>query len=376
MREAVYYKGNNKEFSMKRKRLKLKKGAKYSLLTIVIVIFSLFSFFFISNSTSTSDGYTLINYTEKGQLVYKVAYEDAQGFTSGYQPANMTYVANLIDHVNINFNYSLNSFENLDIEYYYEIVSDIFVNNANGSKGVINASSSVIKKSDTFNINEKGFDIIEELDIDYNAYNEEVSDLKNVHGLQITAELILSLNVYTVTKHNDVVKPLESKNELKLSIPLSEQVVDVKLESSKVDNSQYLTDYEEEKYNNKLYAGIIFAVSAALFVIYFVLDFTKHLFNKDVYQSTIKKYLREYDRLIVTSKQPDLDESSFDNKIRVMSIEELIDAHDSSGSPIVYYEVIPNEKSYFIIIDNNTFYKLTISRQYLENELLEKKNKI
>ncbi len=374
MEREISYVGHNKKFSVKRKKLRLKSNVRLIFTFLLIVIFSIIAFFFITNRSNSSEDYSLINFTEKGFLTYKVAYGEAEGFTSGYQPSNMTYISNLIDHIDINYTYSLNSFEDLDIEYYYEIVSEIFVNNANGSQGIIMAESEVLKKSETFNVTEKGFDIIEEFSLDYNKYNEQVNTLKNKHGLQITANLVLSLNIYTDAKHSDVVSPLESANSLKLEMPLSEQVIDVALESSKIDNSQYLTDYEEENYNNRLYAGIAFAVAAGLFLLYMILDITRIIYNKDVYQSTIKKYLREYDRLIVTSKQPDLDESSFENKIRVMSIEELVDAHDSSGSPIIYYEVIPNEKSYFIIIDNNTLYKLTISRLFLETELKEKRN--
>ncbi len=89
--------------------------------------------------------------------------------------------------------------------------------------------------------------------------------------------------------------------------------------------------------------------------------------KKDIYTRTVNKYLREYDRIIITSKQPDLDENNYANKVRVMSIEELIDAHDITKKPIIYYEVIPKEKSYFVIIADDTLYKLTISKVYLEN---------
>ncbi|MEI3508978.1 MAG: hypothetical protein V8R01_07825 [Bacilli bacterium] len=40
--------------------------------------------------------------------------------------------------------------------------------------------------------------------------------------------------------------------------------------------------------------------------------------------------------------------------------------------PIIYYEVIPDEKSYFVIIAGSVLYKLTITRAYLEREQEEK----
>ncbi len=366
MGNTVKYTGNQKEFKVSKTRLKLKKSVVLVFLSLLIVIFTGLSVLYINLSQNRNNDYELINFQERGDLLFKVYYEQSPGFNEGYQDNDLTYVANLIDHIKIDFNYSINSEENLETEYYYEIVADTYINNANGSKGVIKAESKVLKKSDVIFVSDKGFDIIDSIQIDYDLFNEEVNVLKNEHGLQITAELEVSMNVYTTVKHGSVTKTNNINNSLGLKFPLVEQVVDISLEADKIDNSLYLTDYEENKFNTYFYLGMASALLALISVIYLVVFIYKKYFNKDIYESTIKKYLREYDRLIVTSKQPDLDESSFINKIRVMSIEELIDAHDSTGAPIIYYEVVPNEKSYFIIIDNNTLYKLTISRVFLE----------
>ena len=59
---------------------------------------------------------------------------------------------------------------------------------------------------------------------------------------------------------------------------------------------------------------------------------------------------------------------NFENKIRVMSIEELIDVYETTKQPIIYYEVIPGEKSYFIVMNDKTLYKLTITKAWLEKQ--------
>ena len=56
-----------------------------------------------------------------------------------------------------------------------------------------------------------------------------------------------------------------------------------------------------------------------------------------------------------------------------MSIEELLDVNELTKEPIIFYEVEPNQKSYFIILKDDTLYKLTISRAYLEKEAEEKR---
>ena len=84
--------------------------------------------------------------------------------------------------------------------------------------------------------------------------------------------------------------------------------------------------------------------------------------KNDIYRAEVDRILKNYDRLIISSSQPSIAESDYKNKVRVMSVEELLDVNEMTKEPIIYYEVIPNEKSYFIILKQDTLYKLTISR--------------
>ncbi len=373
MGDTIRYSGNNKEFMVPRKRYRLKKQAKIFLFAFFAILLTVFSIILFNTSTENESDYDVISYHEKGNLYYKVYYNAAEGFQEGYQPTSMTYVSNLIDHINLDFNYSLYAFEKFDITYSYEIFTELNIYNASNEDGVIQANRETLLKSEVFDITEQGFDIKEVIDINYNTYNDAVNVLKNKHGLQITADLVVSMNIISDSKYETVSKPLEINNDLSITIPLSEQLLDFELESETIDNSSYITDYSGERDNVLYYLGVACAIFAVLNVMALIIYSYRIFYNKDIYESTIKKYLREYDRLIVTSKQPNLNEGSFENKIRVTTIEELIDAHDSTNSPIIYYEVVPGEKSYFIIIDNNTLYKLTISRTFLEEEYKNKR---
>ncbi len=376
MSNIIRYSGNEKEFMLPKKKYRLKKSAKLFIYAFFAIILTIISIVLFNFSTENEDDFDIFSYHEKGNLNYKVYYSAAEGFTEGYQPTNMTYVSNLIDHITLNFNYSLFAFEKLNTEYSYEIVSELIVYNANNESGVIKENKEVLVKSDIMNIEDEGYNISEEIEVDYNYYNEQANILKNKHGLQITSDLVVSMNVVSDSKYSNVSNSLKIDNDLSIKIPLSEKLLDFSLEGESVDNSSYVTDYTGVRDNVLYYLGVTCAIFAFIHVIILILYSHKIFYNKDIYESTIKKYLREYDRLIVSSKQPDLNESSFENKIRVMSIEELIDAHDSTNSPIIYYEVIPGEKSYFIIIDNNTLYKLTISREYLEEEYKNRKSSL
>ena len=46
----------------------------------------------------------------------------------------------------------------------------------------------------------------------------------------------------------------------------------------------------------------------------------------------------------------------------------MVDASQTLNSPILYYEVIKNEKCFFVIIKDDTMYKYRVSKAYLEKK--------
>ena len=97
----------------------------------------------------------------------------------------------------------------------------------------------------------------------------------------------------------------------------------------------------------------------------------------DIYKSTVDRIINEYDRAIVTSKSIESINEDEYNVIEVTNIEELLDAHDSTGQPILYNETIENTVSVFVIVADDILYKLTIDRHELEEnerERIRKKN--
>ncbi|MCR5788004.1 MAG: DUF5305 domain-containing protein, partial [Bacilli bacterium] len=85
------------------------------------------------------------------------------------------------------------------------------------------------------------------------------------------------------------------------------------------------------------------------------------------------KILKEYDRIIVNGNVT-IDEKKFANKVYIDSFEELVDASQSFNEPILFYDVVPGEKCFFIIIKGDTLYKKRLSKAYLENQRRIKNN--
>lgn len=88
----------------------------------------------------------------------------------------------------------------------------------------------------------------------------------------------------------------------------------------------------------------------------------------NIYNNTVNRILRDYDRLIVNG-QVTLDESKYSNVVIPETFEEMVDASQNLKSPILFYEVIKGEKCFFVITKDDTLYKYRLTRAYLEKKV-------
>ncbi len=372
MAKHIKYSGAEKTFLVNKKKKRLKKEAKVIFALISFIIFFAISFILLNNSYNFGNTSQIISYSEKGSSGYKIYLKENSDFTELYYDENSdenAFIASLINSINVSFNYQFNSEFDYDLEYNYDVTADLYITDQDAGN-VLLKETDVLLDNQKFVISNKTFMVVENVDIDYDYYNNYVNQFKNQYGVAIESKIVVTFKLNSIADSSLIDDDIVKDNVLTVEIPLSEQYVNIAIEASKIDNSEFVSDaLAEGIVDNTIFViAVSMGIISLLSLVYGGYITFNLLVKRDIYMHTVKKYLREYDRIIVTSSQPDLNETTFENKIRVMSIEELIDAHDATGNPIIYYEVIPNEKSYFIIIQGNILYKLTISRAFLEKE--------
>ena len=89
--------------------------------------------------------------------------------------------------------------------------------------------------------------------------------------------------------------------------------------------------------------------------------------KKTLYDLTLAKILREYDRVIVNSKKI----VNMDGDVK--SFNELLDVRDNIEKPIIFSEVHKGLKSIFIVKTSNETYRYVLKLADLERE--DHKNK-
>ena len=361
-------KGIKKEdmIPVKQKKSKRKRGiylGYYSRLIFNVILFLslvVTSYIFINKSIVIQEAKN-VSYEEHGNTDYKVFLKDNIYYEDKYLDKNMSYIANLIDYISVDYNYKFKADTLFDGEYSYKIRADLEILNAENKTLFFTKKYDLIKEK-TFTIeNQNEYNIVENIKIDYDHYNSLANGFKSSYGVDTESNLIIYLDIYRNIDQNSINNPnINGKGTIKLTIPLSEKAINIKMDSMEINNKNVITsldDYylEDIKY---LIIGIISLIVSLYLFIKIVKRLSRLSISPTDYDKTLKKILNQYDRLIVTtSSMPNLEKN---NIIKVKEFVELLDAKDNLHKPIFFIEVTPHQKAYFFIQDDDNIILFTL----------------
>lgn len=340
--------------------------------TLVMLVLTLF----VLKGSMYSEKESVVNYNETGDIDYKVYLKDNSFYSDKYLGKDMQYVASLIDKININYKFDMKSDVKLDYNYKYNIKADLLITDPNDNNKILYKKSNVLVDEKTNKASLTNFMIGDSVNIKYDEYNSYVNSFKKTYALSVKSKLIVTMEVTTEAKSKVLKEDFSKVNKLSLAIPLSEQTVDIGIDTSSINNAGTL----DKNYISQIKKPVVLVLGLIVGILSLALLYISlyTLFSGrskiDVYKATISRILKEYDRAIVTSKSIDSIKEKDHNVIKVESIDELLDAHDTTGQPILYSEIVPNDVSCFIILDDTLLYKLVIRRKELEKEELIKTN--
>ena len=361
-------KGIKKEdmIPVKQKKSKRKRGiylGYYSRLIFNVILFLslvVTSYIFINKSIVIQEAKN-VSYEEHGNTDYKVFLKDNIYYEDKYLDKNMSYIANLIDYISVDYNYNFKADTLFDGEYSYKIRADLEILNAENKTLFFTKKYDLIKEK-TFTIeNQNEYNIVENIKIDYDHYNSLANGFKSSYGVDTESNLIVYLDIYRNIDQNSINNPnINGNGTIKLTIPLSEKAINIKMDSMEINNKNVITsldDYylEDIKY---LIIGIISLIVSLYLFIKIVKRLSRLSISPTDYDKTLKKILNQYDRLIVTtSSMPNLEKN---NIIKLKEFVELLDAKDNLHKPIFFIEVTPHQKAYFFTQDHDKIIFFTL----------------
>ena len=312
-----------------------------------------------------------VGYSETGNADYKVYLKENDYYDRKFLDSGMQYITNIISTINSKFNYEIHADENMDFDYKYKVTGELIISDPIDTSRILHTKAYNLLEEKEESINSNNLVINEDIDIDYDSYNKYVSSYKMDYGLAVDSKLIVTMDIKVSGNYKEKGEKLNKTKKLQISIPLNEQTININVLSDKINENGNLSSNMSTTIKNKL----LFILAILVLLVSMVgIGLTVYLFlenrKKNIYNITVNKILKDYDRIIVNGNV-ELDENSFSNKIYPDTFQEMVDASQTLNSPILYYEVIKDEKCFFVIIKDDTMYKYRLTRAYLEKKEYE-----
>lgn len=305
-----------------------------------------------------------LSYDEKVTPDYKVNLKDNDYYEVKTLPSGMNYIASLVDNISVNFKYSFEATDIIDYNttYYIEAITRVY-DDKNKSKTLFEKKE-ILSESRTITKEKiKNLGFTESVKVDYEHFNNLVRAFKTEYGLAKSSDVTIALVTKTSGGNSEYKGNINLNSQATVVIPLTEQTINVSINSNNVTNQDRLL--EKIGLNNINWYNLGMFVILTSLDLYLLVKLSKnikkYLDSFSLYDKTLKKILRDYDSIIANINNDTV--ITKDKVIFVESFDELIDIHDNLGSPILFNEVVKGFKSYFTIIDNNMMYRYVLENK-------------
>ena len=341
----------------------------FNILLLIVAILVLVYCVFMSFAITKNE---LIKYKINSDIDYKVCLKSNDFYDTECLDKNMVYVASLINKIKVNYNYKFNVNTESDIEFGYKVLARLVIASSNNSNIFFEKTYDITDEVKEEMNSNTDYLIDKEVVIDYTFFNSLANKFRSNYAVNTNSYLEVSL-VVNEKSMKDNSYTLNNSSKATLTVPLSQQEINVTLNNQNVDENKQIVNNSKVIVKNSYYLII------AIIVIVFIIILTIHLItkisillsNKSKYDILIEKILRGYDRIIVNIKTiPNFEGYNF---IKVESFQELVDVRDNFKCPINYYVITPHQKSEFFVTNNNDVYVYIVKAVDLDGENNEKK---
>ena len=312
-----------------------------------------------------------INYVENSNIDYRVCLKDNNFYENKCVEKGNQYVASLIDYIPANFNYKLD-FVNSGIEYAYNyrIIAEFDVFEGDNDK-VLYKKEDVLYSSEDITAT-SGININYNLNIDYNKYNNLLSNFISVYDLNQTKnelKIMMDVKIKNVGENNVDFTPINSSKASSITIPLTTKTVNVDISGTALNTNDSKINVKPEKnYIGVLIIGIIFILCSAVMFVLIKQLIKKTKTIQDIYNERIKKITLSYDSYIqkITGDYP----IGASQICKVATFQEMIEIKESSEKPLLMLENQEKTGTFFLIpVGEGVIYTYAIRVVDIESEI-------
>lgn len=336
-------------------QLVLKKWVRI-LLIIVLSFFALLSLYKISDGLTTKENKTpYYSYKAYRNIDYKVYLKENDFFEEEYLEKGKQYTTDLIDYIDIDFNYLFSGSKLMDLNYKYNINAQIigeYESNDDAKSEIWNKKYTLLEPQTINKENTMYFDLKQNLKLDYSKYNDIANNFRNKFKLAIDAKLVIKLNVIydgVIKNSNQHVKGVD---DIEISIPLSRTTMII---TTNYKDKEFKNLYSDELKPKNMEQVYIYSILLIITIIVFISNKNKLILNKkSYYLKTYNKILKNYSDIIVEVSSP----VNFENLeiFKIKNFDDMVDTEEELKSPILLYEKDKDKESWFIIVHDKYAY--------------------
>ncbi len=349
--------------SISKIRNSTKKVNYISILTSIIMAV-LAAVFIVFGIVSKNKVEPIYSYSSIKSSNYEVLLKPNDFYDTETLPPDKYYASKSIDKYIINFIYDFKSSQKANLDYNYSITTEIVgtvLNSENQNKEVWNKTFPLLENNAS--IYKDNFYINEQINIDYEYYNNLARLYEETYGISIKS----TLKVYFNISYNINLRSLREEDKkvndcIELDIDLTDTITSANKNYNDVTSKDIIQDTNDISNNSIFYIlGGIFAAVSAIIIIMLIKQNNKTPEQK--YRHNINKILRYYKELIVTvTNKPILEDLKI---MEINSLDDLIDVAEQNNSSIIHYEEIKNQRSNLYVIVNNYVYVYIVTYEEL-----------
>ena len=248
----------------------------------------------------------IVNYQEDSDVIYKVYLHDNDIYQKEYLNMNERYVSELVDYIDVEFNY--NSLFDKDISGYYSYMvtgslvayeDDITDSLWKKEYNLMDMKTEVLNQNNLREIN-----ICDKISIDYDTYKKEIEKFKNDYNIAISGYLDVDIIINENLQFLGIDNVTEEKKEIKLLIPLSYDTFKINVINDNHNVDSYYDFSTKERVNYLLILFGLLSLSIGLsFLALTIRNMVIASKNGFDYNKEINKILNDHSDIIINVKR-------------------------------------------------------------------------
>ncbi len=319
-------------------------------LVLIALILCILSFNLYKNSFSEPTS-VIAKYKETGSVDNNVTRFENELLDTGNLVLGDVYMSDLVNDIGLDFNYSIDFNKDVKYSYTYSVVGKMSLFN-NEKEVSIYQDYNLLKDISNSATGDKLI-IKQNVNLDYDYYNNLAKEF-NVNG-DLTGNFHLVMDIKVKVLDSSFDHENEIDRTIEVDIPILSS--DVKVTADNFDEEKSFMETTDSKLVNptSLFGAVLLIIIDTVLILSSISYINSLLPKKSKYCYLRDGLLQDYDKIIVNSRK--INKFTNYNIIDCYSFQELMDAQRLLEKPIIYHEIVKNQKCIFYIIDGNDCYQ-------------------